>query len=227
MSKACFTVTGNTVKTEGGGTSTIVRGPTKMKDGGLMYSSVDAPLGIYYPKDTAIELPAGYELKDVPKQDRIWNGQTVDMYVRAEAGAASSAAAAPSVKGFPAELQGEWCSMDGKNCFSLAEFRAENPESFLSSKSASTEVRGATEYTVCYVRNMGSDGCTTSASMFLRYLPDGTAWNCKTMGAPRFNFSKCKPDYTKDHDVSKARLVIQPNHQHDADFVDSQPLYRK
>ncbi|WP_394162292.1 hypothetical protein [Galactobacter valiniphilus] len=221
MSKACSTVSGKTVKTEGGGKSTIVRGPTKMADGWRMYSFVDAPLGIYYPKGTAIDIPAGYELKVLPKHDRIWNGQTVDMYVRAEAGAASSAVAAPSVKGFPAELQGDWCSVDGKHCFSPDEVRSENPESFLDSKSASTDVRGTTEYTVCYVRNMGSDGCTASASMFLRYLPAGTDWNCMTMGAPKFNVSECKPDYTKDHDVSKARLVIQPNHQRDADFIDS------
>lgn len=230
VSTSCLTVTRSTVKVDGGATSTLVDRTFTTDDGGTVYSFIDAPLGTYYPAGPALSLPKTFKGKDDPKQERIWNSQTGNLYLREVTGSAPPASsqkpAASTVKGFPAELQGEWCSKDGKTCFSLSKLRAENPDSFLSSKDKSADVPGATDFTLCYAPNAGKGECTTSASMFVTYFPEGTAWDCKSMGAKKFGFKACKPDYTSAHDTSQARLVIPPNHQHSAQYVDTPPMYR-
>lgn len=223
-----MTVKGKTVSFEDGSTTQLVGTPFKTDDGGLTYSIDGAPLGTYYPAGVKLSLPKTF--RDQPDQDRIWNSQTQNLYVRADSGSTSTApssnTATATVKGFPAPLQGRWCSTDGKTCFSLSTFRSENPTSFLFSADPSTSVPGATDYSLCYAPDMGKGQCTTAASMFLRYLPAGTKWNCKMMGAAQFSLDSCRPDYSKAHDTSRARLMIVPNHQQGAQYVDTPPMYR-
>ncbi|AIY02150.1 hypothetical protein ART_2551 [Arthrobacter sp. PAMC 25486] len=52
-------------------------------DGGFLFVGDGAPFGTYYPAGVAIDLPSYYAGGDLPEQDRIWNGQTATMMLRA------------------------------------------------------------------------------------------------------------------------------------------------
>jgi hypothetical protein len=142
---------------------------------------------------------------------------------------AAPTSAAPVVEGFPDELQGKWCSEDGKTCFSASELLAEHPQAFVQSTDPSYKVKGATDFSICLARDMGADSCTTAASMFLRYFPQGVEWNCDAFAAEgRLDgFTSCRADTVVAHDMTKDRLIILPNHQQDTEYIDSVPMYRK
>lgn len=52
--------------------------------GGVSYAQPGAPFGVHYAAGTPIDLPDYYPGADLPEQERIWNGQTAVMLVRAE-----------------------------------------------------------------------------------------------------------------------------------------------
>lgn len=51
-------------------------------DGGFAYSVPGAPFGSYYAAGTGIDMGSVGQVADRPDEDRIWNGQTLTMYVR-------------------------------------------------------------------------------------------------------------------------------------------------
>jgi hypothetical protein len=110
----------------------------------------------------------------------------------------------------------------------MADVREDNPDAFVSSTTDSDDVPGATDITICLAADSGKGECTTSASMFLRYFPAGTRWDCAKAGREGklpYGFDSCDPDYTDEHDPSKPRLIRLPSHQHNKEYVDSVPMY--
>lgn len=204
---------------EGDFVSTIAEGATSCDEG---TTGSCAPLGQLVPAGTTVEIPDYAQgVTDDVSLDRIWDGQAGVLYMREPLTTAAD---------FPAELQGSWCSDDGDVCFGADDLLAEYPLAFVNSTSAAEYVPGAKDFALCVARDMGEDGCTTAASMFLRYFPKGTEWDCDQWGKEGrlpFGFTSCLADTVVAHDVAKERLIIVPNHQQAQEYVDSVPLYRK
>lgn len=215
----CVAVSFGSVYHEAGGADELV-GPHAMPDGTESYSVPGAPFGTFYPAGTPVDIPEYYAGSDIIDQDRIWNSQSGVMLLRE---------AQPSTVNFPAQLQGDWCSTDAaRECFSLATTLVANPDAFVQSVSRSDFIDGATEISLCLVADIGPESCSTAASMFFRFFPEGVEWDCGKLaseGALPYGFTACSPDYTLAHDVFKDRLIRVPNHQHDAAYTDSVPMY--
>lgn len=181
-------------------------------------ASVCAPLGLAVPAGTPTDAVGTGELLD---RDRIWRGQTGELFVRAPL---------PAAVDFPPELQGQWCAKDdAENCFSVDVLLESMPLAFLSGEHASDVVDGAIDFSICRIANLGAAGCTTSATMFLRYFPSGIEWDCAEFakdGKLPLGFTACDRDFAQAHDGAEPRLIIMPNHQHGKQYVDSVPLYR-
>lgn len=78
----CVTIAYATATSDSGATSELTnQGGTAA--GGLAISVPGAPFGTFYTAGTPIVLPDYYPGADLPEQDRIWNGQTGVMLVRA------------------------------------------------------------------------------------------------------------------------------------------------
>ncbi|MGM7698311.1 LppP/LprE family lipoprotein [Microbacterium sp. A84] len=97
--------------------------PSSLESGGFGFSMIGAPFGDYYPAGT--ELPGGtpeyYPGADLPDTDRIWNGQTAVMLVRAEApeitadtcaDVTGAQAVAAASAGLPTAPSGAWDARD-------------------------------------------------------------------------------------------------------------------
>jgi hypothetical protein len=93
------------------------------------------------------------------------------------------------------------------------------------SVSYSREDDGTMWVRICAAQDLGPGECTEVAAVGYRYLPMGLAWNCAAEAA-MMSFARCNPDYTADHDTTRARLVDATGHQHNADYEDSEPMYR-
>lgn len=130
-----------------------------------------------------------------------------------------------AVPGFPAPLQGEWCveAPNQGECFALSDLIDKNPGFALRSSSPSVSVPGATDYVLCYVLDLG-ERCSTAASLFLRYFPEGVEWDCPTMNG--FDLACDATDQSAKHDTSRARLVKLANHQQGATYFDAPPMYQ-
>lgn len=128
--------------------------------------------------------------------------------------------------GFPSELAGQWCSRTDEDaaCFSVADLLQEFPGAFAEDVYDSPDTEGAKRIAICLANDLG-DGCSMAATMILEYYPVGVAWNCEEFAAAN-DWPGCDPDYTDAHDPTQPRLAIIPNHQHNPDFVDADPLYR-
>ena len=227
-----FVINGDSLRYDSGRDVTLL-GPGKVTDGVLPLDAIASgydscsdglgacfPLGQLVPAGKSAHIPDYYDVDDRPDVDRVWNGQTGELFVRATP---------RSEADFPRELQGEWCPIVGDaDCFRLADVVAKNPTAFVDSVSPDVEIPGAESIRLCLGHDLG-DSCTTAASMSFRYFPAGAEWDCAKAdgGKPLFGFAACKPDYTEAHDVDQARLVPLLSHQHDSDYVDSVPLYRK
>jgi hypothetical protein len=97
----------------------------------------------------------------------------------------------------------------------------EYPEAFLAEVPPDFSA-GTTSFVICLEEDLESSGCTTAASMILTYFPAGVGWQCEPPEGSR----ACNPDYSDAHDSSVARLVREPNHQMNDDYVDAPPIYR-
>jgi hypothetical protein len=84
--KRCLTVKLPKVTYDDGSSYTIVGKPFRQEDGGLQYSFEGAPFGAFYAAGTKIDIPDHYSGADLPQQDRIWNAQTGDLFVREQTG---------------------------------------------------------------------------------------------------------------------------------------------
>jgi hypothetical protein len=78
----CVTITLPTASYDNGTTEQLAEAGAS-SDGGTNFMTTGAPFGTFYPAGTPIALPDYYTGADVPDQDRIWNGQTAVMLVRA------------------------------------------------------------------------------------------------------------------------------------------------
>lgn len=134
----------------------------------------------------------------------------------------------PQVAGFPSQIQGEWCRRgDSSSCFSLAEIRQTYPSAFLSDSGPDELVPGVTAYAICLEHDLpGTNECTMAASKVIAYFPAGVGWNCVAVMVRNWGLPACNPDYSAEHDASKPRIVIEPNHQQDSDYHDAPPYYR-
>ncbi|KQM57533.1 LppP/LprE family lipoprotein [Agreia sp. Leaf210] len=79
----CVTITLPTASYDSGAVEQLVDAGDTSGDGGTNFIGDGAPFGTYYPPGTPIVLPDYYPGADIPDQDRIWNGQTGVMLVRA------------------------------------------------------------------------------------------------------------------------------------------------
>ncbi|MDQ1130802.1 VWA domain-containing protein [Microbacterium sp. SORGH_AS_0888] len=134
--------------------------------------------------------------------------------------AVPSPTAAASLPGLPSDLDGKWCSKAGADCLSFAELAAKRPDAWVASTEKTSY--GSTRLSLCLHDDFGDRTCTTASSMYLEYFPAGVAWNCPGQSG----FTTCKPDYTSEHDTSRARLVVRLNHQQDSSYTDVEPKYK-
>lgn len=139
----------------------------------------------------------------------------------------SPSPAAAAIPGLPDALSGKWCTRAAPTtCFDGAEIKKRSPAVQVETAGPSDHVPGATDYTLCLQLDLG-DHCTTASSIYLRYFPAGTPWNCARMlAASGFRLPSCEPDYTSAHDPSEPRLIIRPNHQQAPTYIDSPAMYR-
>lgn len=133
----------------------------------------------------------------------------------------------------PPFLKSKWCTKSGDECFDLAEERKEHPNLFISwnGNVSETEVTGVgicLEDDLTQIRNGVVDrDCSESMRVSIEYYPVGVGWNCSDASSRGWDdLTKCVPDYTNDHDLTKDRIVIRPNHQQDAVYHDMPPMYR-
>jgi hypothetical protein len=118
-----------------------------------------------------------------------------------------------------------WCMRsDPNNCFSEAKIVEQYPQAFLDESGPSSEAPGATDYAICLEPDTGTDSCPFAVTISARYFPVGVGWNCVQLEVPEH--SACDPDYTSAHDPSQPRVVVIPNHQMDAEYHDSEPMYQ-
>jgi hypothetical protein len=127
---------------------------------------------------------------------------------------------------FPSEMSGKWCTHDAPStCFDSSDFNAKYPNSFLEAIDKDKANPSARVYDICLEADL-DNGCSMASTMLLEYLPKGVAWNCRTEAETNFGLNSCDPDYTEAHDTSQPRLVRLANHQQDAAYHDSPPMYR-
>lgn len=135
----------------------------------------------------------------------------------------------PSADANRLDLEATWCSIDDPSeCVRLADLVAEHPDGGFpdGTQIASDE---ATPVSFCASYDLGDDSCTMAATSSFRYIPPGVSWDCEAEARQSpfdFRTSGCEPDYTWAHDDRFPRLVRVPNHQHDAAYYDSVPMYR-
>lgn len=130
-----------------------------------------------------------------------------------------------TIPGLPQELRGRWCTRsDREKCFDGIETLANYPEAFVYD-AYDDDVLGSTFYTLCLSPDLGEDGCTVAMSMYLEYFPPGVDWDCPRWKVATGDFPACDPDFTSAHDASLPRLVIPLNHQHNVNYVDTEPMY--
>lgn len=152
-----------------------------------------------------------------------FNGYTITVTYPVSAPATPSAAEIP---GLPPALGGNWCSRSTpKTCFSDAETKKKYPAVRAMGSSPATDAPGATDYHLCIKLDLGDD-CTTASTIYLRYFPSGTAWDCVQREVVMNRWPACDPDYTSFHDSSEPRLIVRPNHQQATNYIDAPPLYR-
>lgn len=131
----------------------------------------------------------------------------------------------------PPEISGKWCTISQDECIDLATERSEHPNLFVQKQSDAYSGRGG-GFKVCLDGDLDriTDGqlereCSMAASMFIDYYPLGSQWDCGSQ-LEEWGLPSCDPDYSDYHDVAKERIVIRPNHQQDAVYHDSPPMYR-
>lgn len=129
-----------------------------------------------------------------------------------------------AVEGLPTELQGSWCSALDNECFSFEQLKSQYPEMVLTGGGEISTQRSTT-FVFCLLIDLGS-GCTMAATAIYEYIPAGLARSCQD-NADVYGLTKCDPDYTNLHDISRARLLRIPNHQHNEFYVDTPPHYRQ
>lgn len=142
---------------------------------------------------------------------------------------AEAPVASPAVSGsddwLPSELRGRWCTSEGDGCLDGAQLISEYPDATVESVEAVAAVPGALDYALCLdLLEQGSCGMATS--MYLRYFPAGVVWDCVEVEVVGEGWPGCSPDFSSAHDVSRPRVVVLFNHQHDTMYRDSEPLYR-
>ncbi len=70
--------------------------------------------------------------------------------------------------GDPPELAGEWCTLDGSDCFSLATTREQFPHAAVDGDPEEVSGKpGVTSYKICLEFDLGADDCSMAAAMFL------------------------------------------------------------
>lgn len=137
------------------------------------------------------------------------------------------AAEALDSSAYPDDIQGEWCQAeDASQCFSLTTLLAEHPSTFMQGDVGfpSPYQPESRSYVIC-LEHDGSDwdSCTTAATMYLTYYPEGVDGDCENIAT--FGWPACENGYA--HDTSKPRLVIQANHQQGDLYWDMPPMYRR
>lgn len=142
----------------------------------------------------------------------------------------------PGTSVIPSALQGTWCTGSGDDplggtgdpCFSFADLLAEYPGMTLDQDGDVDGVTpdGVLRFTSCLGLDLEPAGCSMAASMFFELYPVGVARDCATAAA-ELGLPGCDPDFTAAHDVSRARLVIVPNHQQGDLYYDTEPMYRQ
>jgi len=126
----------------------------------------------------------------------------------------------------PTWLSGKWCvRSDPADCFDSVRIGEEFPQAFTTSIQSVDSLPEVMEVHICLEPDLG-DGCTTAASMFLRYFPAGSEWNCQAMEADPYLWPRCEPDFSDSHETALERIVRLPNHQQNDNYVDSEPLYK-
>ncbi|WP_396935940.1 esterase/lipase family protein [Mycolicibacterium sp.] len=130
-----------------------------------------------------------------------------------------------SEPGDPPELAGRWCTLDGSECFSFADTREKWPNAQVKGEGYESPT-GSTQYSLCLAFDLDGEDCTMAATMFLEYFPPGVGWNCEDVAAEE-GFPGCETDYTDQHDPSKPRLKVLPNHQQGDLFWDTPPMYQQ
>lgn len=157
-----------------------------------------------------------------------YKGYTVALtYPAATTPSRSPSPAAAAIPGLPDALSGKWCTRaTPTTCFDAAELKKRTPTVQVETAGPSERVPGAMDYTLCVQLDLG-DHCTTASSIYLRYFPAGTPWNCaRWLAASGTPLPSCEPDYTSAHDPSEPRLIVRPNHQQAPTYIDSPPMYR-
>lgn len=131
-----------------------------------------------------------------------------------------------SLPGLPVQLRGQWCARSEPGiCFDEKNILAEWPEAFIDDSSEGN-APGSTFYTLCLAPDLGIDGCSVAFSVYLEYFPAGVSWDCEARKVETGDFPACDPDYSSAHDISFPRLVIPPNHQHNINYADTEPMYQ-
>lgn len=137
------------------------------------------------------------------------------------------AADALDLSAYPDDLQGTWCQReDTSQCFSLKDVLTQHPSAFLQGDIGfpSPYQPESRSYVICLEHDSSDwDGCTTAATMYLTYYPQGVDGDCERIAT--FGWPSCGNDYT--HDTSEPRLVIQANHQQGDLYWDMPPMYRQ
>jgi len=131
-----------------------------------------------------------------------------------------------TIPGLDASLNGKWClRSDPTDCFDPSSYAKKFPRAFVYSVGADDDVSGATIYDICLEPDL--DGtCSMAATMLLRYLPAGVAWDCDAIMVESGRWPGCALDYSEPHVSSLPRLVHMYNHQQDEVYHDPEPMYR-
>lgn len=128
-----------------------------------------------------------------------------------------------SVPGFPEVIQGVWKTSQEAHAtegFSLFLLAQQYPALELEAINPDTPAPGATTYSICL-----EPGCAMASMVFVAHFPAGVEWDCLRDGADVASGQGCDPDFTSSHDTSEPRITVLPNHQHNEDYLDSEPLY--
>lgn len=131
--------------------------------------------------------------------------------------------------GLPVALSGEWCTRIGeKTCFNAGEIMSEHPAAFVDGEGyEDPDVPGSVQYSICLEEEFSDGGCTTASTIYIKYFPVGSSWDCQSVKVDREGWPACEPDYTAAHDSTQPRLLVLPNHQQDSVFHDSPPMYKE
>lgn len=163
------------------------------------------------------------QVATTPSQDATTPTQAATTPSQAAATTPSQAATASSqardYRGLSEEWQGTWCSaVTASKCINLADLLAQWPDATLHISD-----NGDDSPLLLQICELG-DPCTEADSTYFSYFPVGLGWDCPSE-AQLYNKTSCDPDYTSYHDITKPRLKIDPNHEQNAQYVDSEPLY--